>query len=84
LVLIYNAAIGTREGLGLTFTQTNGLILKMYGEVGRALRLRIPVAEERAAKKRMKDSGPNLLIKGFPLVITELLAIWKIAVAVLS
>ena len=78
LVLTYNAIVGTREGVGLTFFEMNAALREMYGEMGRSLRLKIPVSAERKAKARIDQSGGDLLIKGLPLMVGSLIAIWKI------
>jgi hypothetical protein len=66
--------------------QMNSTIQRMYGEVGRTLRLKIPVGPERKAKKQAEDPSfaIDFFTQGIASYIGYLIALWKLVNAILS
>lgn len=78
LVMIYNAVTATKVGVGLSFTFLASALQTAYGDIGRGLRLRLPVAPEREAQKRLNEASIGMFIHGISLGIGSLIAIWEI------
>ncbi len=82
LVLTYNAATSTRSGVGFTLAYVMAALQQAYGEIGRSMRLRIPIGPEREAEKTVTKAGITLFIHGASIGLGSLFAIWEIVDAV--
>jgi hypothetical protein len=82
LVLTYNAAKSVHIGIGFSLAYQMAALQTAYGEIGRALNLKISTLPEKETKDGMQRSLIYSFIQGIPLSLGSLWAIWKIVDAV--
>jgi hypothetical protein len=82
LVLIYNAASVGAGLTSFTFCYFVAGMHKVYGDIGRSLRLRIPIAPEKDAEKTLNTASVNMMIHNLSLGIGSFVAFWKLVNAV--
>jgi hypothetical protein len=83
LVLIYNSTTSVAMGVGLGFAYGALSLQVAYGEIGRRLRLRVPVAPAREAEKQVKGLFASALIHNISVGVGSLIALWQIVSAIL-
>lgn len=84
LVMIYNATKGVGAGVGVTLAYLASGLENAYGEIGRSLRLKVPVSPSREAEKRVSEVGVDILVHGISMGIGTLIAMWKIVATLLE
>jgi len=84
LVMIYNAVTSRIGGIGIGAIYLMYRIEEAYGEIGRTLGLRLPVAPAREAAKQLSRSGIAALIHNISIGIGSLIALWHLVGAILS
>jgi hypothetical protein len=82
LVLIYNAASVGASLTSFTFCYFVAGMQKVYGDIGRSLKLRIPMAPEKGAEKTLNTASVNLMIHNVSLGLGSFVALWKFVNAV--
>jgi hypothetical protein len=82
LVLIYNAASVSASLTSFTFCYFVVGMHKVYGDIGRSLRLKIPIAPEKDAEKTLNIASVNLMIHNISLGLGSFVALWKLVNAV--
>lgn len=82
LVLIYNAASVSTGWISFTFCYFVAGMRKVYGDIGRSLKLRIPIAPEKNAEKTLNTASVNLMIHNVSLGLGSFVALWKVVNAV--
>jgi hypothetical protein len=83
LVLTYNTVRSARGWIFVNQSAHDKMLWRIYGDVGRALRLKITVEPERDADKAMQQKSMVSLIDTIGLFIGTLIALWKIGSAAL-
>jgi hypothetical protein len=84
LVMIYNAVTSRISGIGLAAIYLMYRLEEAYGEIGRALGLKVPTAPAREAAKQTTKSGAVALIHNISVGIGSLIALWHLVAAILS
>lgn len=84
LVMIYNAVSSRISGIGLGAIYLMQRLEEAYGEIGRALRLKVSVSPAREAAKQISKSGIAALIHNVSIGIGSLIALWHLVTAILS
>jgi hypothetical protein len=83
LVLIYNAASVGAGLTSFTFCYFVAGMHKVYGDIGRSLKLRIPTAPEKDAEKTLNTASVNMMIHNLSVALGSLFARWKVVNVVL-
>jgi len=83
LIIIYNAVTSRMSVIGLGTVYLMYRIEEAYGEVGRALRLKVPVSPARQAAKQVTKSTVAALIHNVSIGIGSLIALWHLVAAIL-
>jgi hypothetical protein len=83
LVMIYNAVTSRISGIGLGAIYLMYRLEEVYGEIGRTLGLKVPVAPAREAAKQISKSGGAALIHNVSIGIGSLIALWHLIAAIL-
>jgi hypothetical protein len=78
LVLIYNAVRVSSGWISFTFCYFVLGLHKVYGDIGRSLKLRIPMAPEKDAEKTLNTASVNMMIHNVSVALGSLFALWKI------
>ena len=84
LVMIYNAVTSRISGIGLGAIYLMYRLEEAYGDIGRALGLKVPTAPAREAAKQTTRSGAAALIRNVSIGIGSLIALWHLVAAILS
>jgi hypothetical protein len=84
LVIIYNAIATRIGGIGFMALYLISRFEEGYGEIGRALGHRVPVALSREAAGQLSRSGINLLIQSISVGIGSLVAFYHLVIAIIS
>lgn len=84
LVMIYNAVTSRVSGIGLGTVYLMYRSEEAYGEVGRALGLKVPVSPAKEAAKQVRKSTVAALIHNVSIGIGSLIALWHLVTAILS
>jgi hypothetical protein len=82
LVLIYNAASVSAGLTSFVFCYFVVGMHKVYGDIGRSLKLRIPIAPEKDAEKTLNTASVNMMIHNVSLGLGSFVALWKFVNAV--
>jgi hypothetical protein len=84
LIMIYNAVTSRISGVGLAAIYLMYRVEEAYGEVGRALGLKVPVSPAKEAAKQVSKSTVAALIHNISIGIGSLIALWHLVTAILS
>jgi len=83
LVLTYNAATSGMSAVGWGTLSLVYRIEEAYGELGRALRLKVPVSPATEAAKQLSKTTAAALIHNISIGIGSLIALWHLVTAML-
>lgn len=84
LVLIYNSTTVAVRGVGLVSLTLMYRIEENFGQVGRALKLKMPVGPANEAARQLTKTATTALIHYASIGIGSLIAIWHLVAAVVS
>jgi hypothetical protein len=83
LVMIYNSVLYTGSVIYRGAHSIMWRTEKAYGEIGRALRLKIPVSPVKEAEKAIRESSVAFMIHVGSITIASLIALWHLVAAML-
>ncbi|HXX20885.1 MAG TPA: hypothetical protein VEJ46_15885 [Candidatus Acidoferrum sp.] len=84
LVMIYNAISSRVSGIGLGLAWLAYRVEEAYGEIGRTLKLKVPVFSVDEVQKQLERSKLTILIHNVSIGIGSLIALWHLVMAMLS
>ncbi len=84
LVLIYNKVALLGSGIGIFFVYLTHTAELIYWELGRTLRLRVPISRLTEAKKALGDLPIPTFIRNISIGIGSLIAIWHLVSVLLA
>jgi len=84
LVMIYNAVSSRISGIGMGAIYLMYRLEDAYGEIGRALGLKVSVSPAREAAKQITKHGVGALIHNASIGIGSLIALWHLIAAISS
>jgi hypothetical protein len=83
LVLIYNSVVFVGAGISMGVAYVTHNLEAVYGELGRALRLKVPISRTDEGKKLIDDLTVPNLIHYVSIGIGNLIAMWHLIAAIL-
>jgi hypothetical protein len=83
LVLIYNSLVFVTAGVGMGVVYLTHNLEAVYGELGRTLRLKVPISRTEEGKKLIEDLTVPNLIHYVSIGIGSIIALWHLVTAIL-